>query len=72
MKQSLDGVILRVLRAKSLDEVKSYEHQLLSLIKNYQYAKEAFEERDILGGVKEFFDYYVVEKPQQSGEGVKG
>jgi hypothetical protein len=67
VRQSLDGIILRIIRARTLNQVKCYDQQLFELLNNFTKAKAAFNnsETDI---VKEFFDYYVVEKPQQSGE----
>lgn len=61
MKQSLDGVFNRIIKAKSLGDVKRYSYTLEKLLIDFQEAKNGFYNGDMLA-VKEFFDYYVVER----------
>lgn len=57
MYQSLDGVIMRIIKAKSLDQVKEYTPQLIELLNNFKDAKKGFKknDRNIVGA---FFNYY--------------
>lgn len=57
MYQSLDGVILRIIRAKSLEHVKEFTPQLVELLNNFKDAKKGFNNHD-RNVVRAFFNYY--------------
>lgn len=61
MYQSLDGVLLRIIRAKSLEQVKEYTPQLVELLNNFKEAKRAYAKHDhkLVGA---FFTYYLTKE----------